>query len=119
RGSTTMTRWLTPTCGAARPTPSSAYMVSNMSRTSVRISSVTRSPATALARRTGSPTNRITSCTYLRRFSRGLRQLARDLGAYDDDAGVLARAERHAIVVDVNDRADDAAIRDDLIVALQ
>src|SRR6478735_7940274 len=49
----------TPTCGAARPTPGAASIVSNMSATSVRISSVMSSTGDAGACRTGSPMMRI------------------------------------------------------------
>src|SRR5258708_6319917 len=43
--STTATLSLRPTCGAARPMPSAAYIVSNMSAMSLRNSSVTSMPA--------------------------------------------------------------------------
>src|SRR6478609_889386 len=49
----------TPTCGAAKPTPGAASIVSNMSATNARISSVMSSTGDAGACRTGSPMMRI------------------------------------------------------------
>ena len=45
----------TPTWGAARPTPPTAYMVSSMSRTSVRRDSSNSATSWAGVRSTGSP----------------------------------------------------------------
>src|SRR5690606_3354721 len=42
-----------------------------------------------------------------------------DLGACHDQARVLAALDRDPVVREMDDRADDAAIRDDLIVALE
>ena len=50
----TRQRFSTPTWGAARPTPSAAYMVSAMSSSSLRMPSSTRSTGWAISLRTGS-----------------------------------------------------------------
>ena len=52
--SRTTTRFPTPTCGAASPIPSAAYIVSNMSRTRSRIRSSTAATGTAFRARNGS-----------------------------------------------------------------
>src|ERR671931_253536 len=54
RVSRTITRLSTPTCGAARPTPSAAYIVSNRSFTSARMGSSTRATDEAFFFRMGS-----------------------------------------------------------------
>ena len=52
--STTMTRWATPTCGAASPMPIERYIVSSMSSISRRTLSSTFSTGFALILRRGS-----------------------------------------------------------------
>src|SRR5215217_3292859 len=54
-----MTRWSTPICGAASPTPSAAYIVSNMSFTSARVESSTFVTGLAFCFRMGSGQMRI------------------------------------------------------------
>jgi hypothetical protein len=53
--SITSSRIETPTCGAARPIPTSSCMVSTMSATRARISGVTSPTGFAFWRSTGSP----------------------------------------------------------------
>src|SRR6478736_7603967 len=52
-------RWLTPTCGAARPAPSTSSMVSVMSATSLASSGPNSVTGSATVRSTGSPMMRI------------------------------------------------------------
>src|SRR5690606_5303124 len=121
RMSTTMTRRLMPTCGAARPTPSAAYMVSIMSSMRRRRLSSISATGSAFWRSTGSPRRRIVSSAIplsaLGLLGRG--EDARDLRPRDDDARVLARLDGDAVVLHVHDLADDAAVGHDLVAALE
>src|SRR5215203_596344 len=111
-------------------------MVSNMSATSLRSSSVISCTGVVLCRRTGSPRTRMSRTLTGRRSLLGGRRRsrsaddARDLAALDDEArlggldgdviiqrprgGALARHD----LLDVNHLADDPAEGDDLIAAL-
>src|SRR5690606_28462531 len=112
RTSTTITRFPTPTCGAASPTPSAAYIVSSMSSMSVRTSSSTTATGSARARNTGSPRIRISRIAIeglllLRRLG---REDARDLAPRNHDPR-LARLERDPILRQMHDLAQDPAFR--------
>src|SRR5712691_10411108 len=61
-----MTCWWTPTCGAARPTPFAAYMVSDMSSHSLRMAASTSATGLAFCLRRGSGQMRISRNAILR-----------------------------------------------------
>src|SRR5688500_14575866 len=117
RGSTTITRCPTPTCGAARPTPSSAYIVSNMSAINARTSSVTRATGAAIARNTGSPITR--TCRIAMRLFLHPAQHTGDFRSRHYDARVFRRFQRDAVIREMHDRPDDAAFRHHLVTLLQ
>src|SRR6478609_2431590 len=133
--SITASRSVRPTCGAASPIPRAWCIVSNMSATRRRISSVTFVTGVVAWRRIGSPRTRMSRMlTVPRSLLRGGRARAaddaRDLAALDDEAGlrrldrdlVLHRPRRRAFagdrLPDVHDLADDAAGGDDPVAAL-
>src|SRR5215207_4868964 len=134
--SITARRSVRPTCGAASPMPRAWCIVSNMSATSLRSSSVISCTGVVLCRRTGSPRTRMSRMLTGRRLLLGghgrsrAADDARDLAALDDEArlgrldgdvilqrprgGTLARDD----LLDVDHLADDPAEGDDLIAAL-
>src|SRR5690242_491846 len=133
--SITASRSVRPTCGAASPMPRAWCIVSNMSATSRRMSSVTSATGVVAWRRMGSPRTRISRMlTALRSLLRGCRHRrghdARDLAPLDDEPRlrrsdrdlVFHRPRRRALAghgfLDVHDLADDAAERDDPVAAL-
>src|SRR5215213_9487324 len=134
--STTANRSLRPTCGAANPMPRAWCIVSNMSATSLRSSSVISCTGVVLCRRTGSPRTRMSRMLTGRRSLLGRRGCsrsaddARDLSALDDEARlgrldgdvILQRPRGGAFArrdfLDVDHLADDPTEGDDLIAAL-
>src|SRR5947208_265817 len=132
--SITASRSVRPTCGAASPMPRAWCIVSNMSATRRRISSVTLATGVVSWRRIGSPSTRMSRMlTAPRSLLDGCARAAddpRDLAALDDEPGlrrldrdlVLQRARRRAFAgghfADVHHLADDAAEGDDPIAAL-
>src|SRR5215218_9640702 len=134
--STTANRSLRPTCGAANPMPRAWCIVSNMSETSLRISSVISCTGVVLCRRTGSPSTRMSRMLTGRRSLLGGRGCSRaaddagDLAALDDQSRlrrldrdvILHRARGGALarddLLDVDHLADDPTEGDDLIATL-
>src|SRR5690606_39981286 len=92
-------------------------MVSNMSRMSVRISSVICSTGAAFWRSTGSPMKRSFRTAMSAGRLRGVEH-AGDLHACDDNARVLTRLDRDAVISQVHDGADQAALGHHLVAAL-
>src|SRR5215213_3619203 len=133
--SITARRSVRPTCGAASPIPRAWCIVSNMSATSERSSSVISPTGTVLCRRIGSPRTRmsrmLTGCRSLLCCWRGrTAHDTRDLASLDHQAR-LGRLDRDLVLhrpcgrtlargdfLDVHHLAHDATERDDLVSAL-
>src|SRR5687768_1369485 len=134
--SITARRSVRPTWGAASPIPRAWCIVSNMSATSARRSSLISFTGTVFWRRIGSPRTRmsrmLTGAGSLLRCHGCARPAddARDLAALDDEPRlrrfdrdlILHRARRGSLaggqLLDVHHLAHDPAERDDLIAAL-
>src|SRR3954465_11139063 len=133
--SITASRSVRPTCGAASPIPRAWCIVSNMSATRRRISSVTCATGVVAWRRMGSPSTRMsrmltTPCSLLDGRA-GAADDARDLASLDDEPRlrrldrdlVVHRAGRRAFarghLADVHHFSEDSTERDDAIAALE